>query len=50
MLAGLISKRIVSHFPHKLVDQPAVSSLVKDYNLGFNMLRAYVMPKMEIRF
>ncbi len=29
----MISKRIVLHFPHKLVDQPTVYGLAKDYNL-----------------
>lgn len=41
------SKRIVLHFPHRLVDQPIVCRLVKDYNLDFNILKAYVTPKEE---
>jgi len=43
----LISKRIVLHFPHRLVDQPIVCKLVKDYNLEFNILKAYVTPREE---
>ena len=43
----LISKKIVLHFPHKLVDQPIVCRLVKDYNLDFNILKAFVTPKEE---
>jgi len=43
----LISKRIVLHFPHRLVDQPIVCNLVKDYNLEFNILKAYVTPREE---
>jgi ferredoxin len=43
----MISKRIVMHFPHRLVDQPIVYKLVKDYNLRFNILKAYVTPQEE---
>jgi len=43
----LVSKRIVLHFPHRLVDQPIVCKLVKDYNLEFNILKAYVTPREE---
>jgi len=43
----MISKRIVLHFPNRLVDQPIVYKLVKDYNLKFNILKAYVTPQEE---
>jgi ferredoxin len=43
----MISKRIVLHFPHRLVDQPIVYRLVKDYDLQFNILKAYVTPREE---
>ena len=43
----MTSKRIVLHFPHRLVDQPIVYKLVKDYDLRFNILKAYVTPKEE---
>lgn len=43
----MISKRIVLHFPHRLVDQPIVCKLVEDYNLEFNILKAYVTPREE---
>jgi len=43
----LVSKRIVLHFPHNLVDQPIVYKLVKGYNLKFNILRASVTPEEE---
>ena len=43
----MTSKRIVLHFPHRLVDQPIVYKLVKDYNLSFNILKASVTPKEE---
>lgn len=39
--------RIVLHFPKNLVDKPIVYRLVKDFNLGFNILKAEVNPKEE---
>lgn len=41
------SKRIVLKFPHKLVDQPIVYKMVKDFNLEFNILKAYITPREE---
>ena len=43
----MISKRLVLHFPHRLVDQPIVYKLVKDFNLSFNILKARVTPQEE---
>jgi ABC-type methionine transport system ATPase subunit len=43
----VVSKRIVLHFPHRLVDQPIICKLVKDYNLEFSILKAYVTPRKE---
>jgi ferredoxin len=43
----MISRRIVLKFPHRLVDQPIVYRMVKDFNLRFNILKAYVTPKEE---
>jgi ferredoxin len=43
----MISKRIVLRFPTRLVDQPVVCKLAKDYNLEFNILKAYVTPREE---
>ncbi|MFC1808158.1 NIL domain-containing protein [Candidatus Omnitrophota bacterium] len=37
-------KRIVLHFPHKLIDKPIAYHLVKDYNLIFNILQAKITP------
>lgn len=42
-----ISKRIVLHFPKRVLDRPIVSRLVKDYNLDFNILKASVTPDEE---
>jgi ferredoxin len=35
-----VSKRIVLHYPKRVVDRPIVYRLVKDYNLKFNILKA----------
>lgn len=43
----MVSKRIVLKFPSKLVDQPIIYKLVKEYDLVFNILRAWVTPKEE---
>ncbi len=42
-----VSKRIVLHFPRRLVDRPIVYRLIKDYNLEFNILKASVTPDEE---
>jgi len=42
-----VSKRIVLHFPRRLLDKPIVSKLVKDFNLEFNILKASVTPGEE---
>lgn len=43
----VVSKRIVLHFPPRLVDRPIVSRLVKDFNLDFNILKALITPEEE---
>ncbi|MCM8782572.1 MAG: 4Fe-4S binding protein [Candidatus Omnitrophica bacterium] len=47
MSVNLVSKRVVLHFPHRLVDQPIICRLVKEHNLDFNILKAYVTPREE---
>ncbi len=42
-----VSKRIVLHFPRRLVDRPIVYRLVKDYDLEFNILKAFFTPEEE---
>lgn len=42
-----VSKRIVLHFPRRLVDRPIVSRLVRDFNLDFNILKASVTQEEE---
>jgi L-aspartate semialdehyde sulfurtransferase ferredoxin len=43
----MVSKRIVLHFPYRLVGQPIVYKLVKEHDLSFNILKAYVTPQEE---
>ena len=43
----MIRKRIVLHFPRRLLDQPIVCNLVKQYDLDFNILKASVTPREE---
>ena len=42
-----VSKRVVLHFPKRLVEQPVVCRLVKDYNLEFNILKASITAEPE---
>ncbi len=42
-----VAKKIVLRFPSRLVDQPIVSRLVKEYNLDFNILKASITPDEE---
>lgn len=42
-----VSKRIVLHFPKRMVDRPIVYRLVKDFDLEFNVLKASVTPEEE---
>lgn len=43
----MVSKRIVLTFPHKMVGQPIVYKLVKDFDLVFNILQAKITPNEE---
>ncbi len=43
----MVSKKIVLHFPQRLVDQPIVYNLVKEFDLKFNILKASVTPDEE---
>ena len=42
-----VNKRIVLHFPRRLVDRPIVSRLVRDFKLDFNILKASITPEEE---
>ncbi len=43
----IVSKKIVLHFPSRLVDQPIIYRLIKEYDLSFNILKASVIPDEE---
>lgn len=43
----MTSRRIVLHFPRRLVDQPIIYGLVKEFGLKFNILKAHVTPDEE---
>jgi ferredoxin len=43
----MTSKKIVLRFPPRLVDQPIVYKLVKDFDLKFNNLKASVTPQED---
>lgn len=42
-----MEKKFVMHFPNSLVDKPIISSLVRKFDLDFNILKAYVTPEEE---
>lgn len=46
-MVSKISKKVVLKFPQNLVEEPIICKLVKDFNLDFNILKAYVTPKEE---
>jgi len=43
----MIARRVVLHFPSRLVDQPIISRLAREFHLDFNILKASVTPKEE---
>ncbi len=43
----MVSRKIVLHFPSRLVDQPIVYRLIKEFDLSFNILKASVIPNEE---
>lgn len=42
-----ISHRLVLHFPPEITDKPIIYSLVRDFNLVFNILKASITPSEE---
>jgi len=43
----MYSKKIVIRYGAEIVDKPVVYSLVKDFDLAFNIMRARVSPRRE---
>jgi L-aspartate semialdehyde sulfurtransferase ferredoxin len=44
---NIISKKVVLHFPKRMVDKPILYHLIKDYDLQFNILKASINPEAE---
>ena len=42
-----ISRRIVLHFPSRIVEQPLIYNLIKGYDLSFNIMKASIIPNQE---
>ena len=42
-----ISHKLVLHFPSRIVEQPVINNLIKDYDLSFNILKASIIPNQE---
>ena len=43
----MYSRILVLRFSRDIVDKPIISSLVRDYNLNFNILKAQIFPRKE---
>jgi len=43
----IVSKKIVLHFPVRLVDRSIVYHLIKDYDLELNIMKASIIPDAE---
>ena len=43
----MAERKVVFHYSTRLIETPIVSSLVRDFNLGFNILRANITPGAE---
>jgi len=41
------SRTLVLRFPKEIVDKPIIVSLVREYNLDFNILKAQIFPRKE---
>ena len=39
---GITSKNIILHYPRKLIEQPVISNLIKEYDLTINISRARI--------
>ena len=42
-----VTRRVVLHFPKRLIDEPILYRLIKDYGLEFNILKASITPEAE---
>jgi len=42
-----VTKRVVLHFPKRIVDEPILYHLIKDFDLIFNILKATISQEAE---
>jgi len=47
MAKATISHRVILHFPSRVVNQPVISNLVKNYDLSFSIIKASIIPDQE---
>jgi len=47
MAKATVSHRVILYFPSRVVNQPVISNLVKDYDLSFNVMKASIIPDQE---
>jgi ferredoxin len=43
----IVTKKVVLHFPKRMVDEPILYRLIKDWDLQFNILKASITPEAE---
>jgi ferredoxin len=43
----MVAKKVVLHFPKRMIDEPILFRLIKDYDLQFNILKASITPEAE---
>jgi ferredoxin len=43
----VVTKKVVLHFPKRMIDEPILYRLTKDFDLQFNILKASITPEAE---
>ena len=47
MAKTIVSHRVILHFPSRVVNQPVISNLAKNYDLSFSIMKATIIPDHE---
>jgi len=47
MTKTIASHRVILHFPSRVVNQPVISNLIKNYDLSVNIMKASIIPDQE---
>ena len=42
-----VSHKVILHFPSRVVNQPVIYNLIKNYDLSFNIMKASIIPDQE---